>query len=125
MPGQQVSPLSLNYAAYEAEVFRAGFLSVDRGQTEAALSLGLIVATEFLPHRLAQAIPAHDPSVRQRLYLHAQRLCYRECHCWYRDSPLCLSTMGTAMAATPSHISDCYRSLSRAEPTHLIFCAMV
>jgi His/Glu/Gln/Arg/opine family amino acid ABC transporter permease subunit len=27
--------LALNYAAYEAEVFRAGFLSVERGQTEA------------------------------------------------------------------------------------------
>src|SRR5712664_439498 len=31
-----ISCLALNYAAYEAEVFRAGFLSVERGQTEAA-----------------------------------------------------------------------------------------
>lgn len=33
--------LSFNYGAYLTEVFRAGIESVDRGQTEAALSLGL------------------------------------------------------------------------------------
>src|SRR5579863_8759610 len=36
-----IASLAINYAAYEAEVFRAGFLSVERGQTEAALSLGM------------------------------------------------------------------------------------
>ena len=33
--------LSLNEAAYAAEIVRAGLLSVDRGQTEAAKSLGM------------------------------------------------------------------------------------
>ena len=33
--------LSFNYGAYLTEVFRAGIETVDRGQTEAALSLGL------------------------------------------------------------------------------------
>lgn len=33
--------LGLNYAAYEAENYRAGFLAVPKGQLEAALSLGL------------------------------------------------------------------------------------
>ncbi|HLX40847.1 MAG TPA: amino acid ABC transporter permease [Ktedonobacteraceae bacterium] len=33
--------LSFNYGAYLTEVFRTGILSVDRGQSEAALSLGL------------------------------------------------------------------------------------
>ncbi|MGH2884344.1 MAG: amino acid ABC transporter permease, partial [Solirubrobacteraceae bacterium] len=33
--------LSLNEAAYMAEIVRAGFISVDEGQTEAAYSLGL------------------------------------------------------------------------------------
>jgi His/Glu/Gln/Arg/opine family amino acid ABC transporter permease subunit len=33
--------LSFNYGAYLTEVFRTGILSVDRGQTEAAVSLGL------------------------------------------------------------------------------------
>ncbi len=33
--------LSLNYAAYEAEIYRAGLLAIPVGQTEAALALGL------------------------------------------------------------------------------------
>jgi len=33
--------LGLNYAAYEAEIYRAGLLSVPRGQDEAARSLGM------------------------------------------------------------------------------------
>lgn len=33
--------LGLNYAAYEAEVYRAGLFSVPRGQMEAAMSLGM------------------------------------------------------------------------------------
>jgi len=36
---------TLNYAAYFAEIFRAGILSVDRGQYEAARVLGMIVAS--------------------------------------------------------------------------------
>src|SRR5207302_2496292 len=36
-----VATLAINYGAYLAEVFRAGILSVDRGQVEAARSLGL------------------------------------------------------------------------------------
>jgi glutamine transport system permease protein len=53
--------LALNYAAYEAEVFRAGFLSVDRGQTEAAYSLGLSAAQNFFRIKLPQAIPFMIP----------------------------------------------------------------
>jgi His/Glu/Gln/Arg/opine family amino acid ABC transporter permease subunit len=39
--------LTLGYSAFIAEVFRAGFQSVDRGQTEAALSLGLSPLSRF------------------------------------------------------------------------------
>lgn len=53
--------LSLNYAAYEAEVFRAGFLSVDPGQTEAALLLGLTPKQNFFRIVLPQAIPLMIP----------------------------------------------------------------
>jgi His/Glu/Gln/Arg/opine family amino acid ABC transporter permease subunit len=53
--------LALNYAAYEAEIFRAGFLSVDRGQTEAAYSLGLSVGQSFFKIKLPQAIPLMIP----------------------------------------------------------------
>lgn len=56
-----VASLALNYAAYEAEVFRAGFLSVDRGQTEAALSLGLTSQQNFSRIVLPQAIPLMIP----------------------------------------------------------------
>ena len=53
--------LSLNYAASEAEVFRAGFLSVNPGQTEAALSLGLTSKQSFFRVVLPQAIPLMLP----------------------------------------------------------------
>ncbi len=53
--------LALNYAAYEAEVFRAGFLSVEHGQTEAALSLGLTSEQNFFRIVLPQAIPLMIP----------------------------------------------------------------
>lgn len=53
--------LSLNYAAYEAEVFRAGFLSVERGQTEAAYSLGLSVGQNFWRIVFPQSIPLMVP----------------------------------------------------------------
>lgn len=53
--------LSLNYSAYEAEVFRAGFLSVEHGQTEAALSLGMTPVQNFFRIVLPQAIPLMIP----------------------------------------------------------------
>ncbi|TMC14696.1 MAG: amino acid ABC transporter permease [Chloroflexi bacterium] len=53
--------LALNYAAYEAEIFRAGFLSVNRGQTEAALSLGLTSRQNFFRIVLPQAVPLMIP----------------------------------------------------------------
>lgn len=56
-----IASLSLNYAAYEAEVFRAGFLSVDKGQTEAALSLGLDNQQSFFRIVLPQAVPLMIP----------------------------------------------------------------
>src|SRR5215471_2917421 len=56
-----IAALALNYAAYEAEVFRAGFLSVEQGQTEAALSLGLTSGQNFFRIVLPQAIPLMIP----------------------------------------------------------------
>jgi His/Glu/Gln/Arg/opine family amino acid ABC transporter permease subunit len=41
--------LSFNYGAYLTEVFRSGILSVERGQTEAGLSLGLN-ASQIMRH---------------------------------------------------------------------------
>lgn len=56
-----IAALALNYAAYEAEVWRAGLLSVDRGQNEAALSLGLSSGRTFFRIILPQAIPLMIP----------------------------------------------------------------
>ena len=56
-----IGSLALNYAAYEAEVFRAGFLSVESGQTEAAFSLGLTSKQNFFRIVLPQAIPVMLP----------------------------------------------------------------
>ncbi len=56
-----IAALALNYAAYEAEVFRAGILSVDKGQGEAALSLGLTRPQVFFRIVFPQAIPLMIP----------------------------------------------------------------
>src|SRR6185437_13701600 len=53
--------LSLNEAAYMAEIVRAGILSVSEGQTEAAAALGMrrghIVPRIVLPHAMRVIIP--------------------------------------------------------------------
>jgi len=54
--------LGLNYAAYEAEVYRGALMAVPRGQTEAAAALGLapwqILRHVMLPQALRTALPA-------------------------------------------------------------------
>ncbi|MDF2389499.1 amino acid ABC transporter permease [Nostoc ellipsosporum NOK] len=56
-----VLALSLNYAAYLAETIRAGISSVDRGQREAAMSLGLsrqVIAWKIIaPQAMRVIIP--------------------------------------------------------------------
>lgn len=53
--------LGLNYAAYEAEVYRAGLLAVPRGQMEAALALGmrprLALRRVVIPQAFRVALP--------------------------------------------------------------------
>ena len=53
---------ALNYAAYFAEIYRGGILSVDRGQTEAAVALGMPKGMRFrrivLPQVVKRVIPA-------------------------------------------------------------------
>ena len=54
--------LGMNYAAYEAEVYRAGIQAVPRGQLEAALSLGmslpLALRRVVLPQTFRLALPS-------------------------------------------------------------------
>ena len=53
--------LGLNYAAYEAEIYRAGLAAVPRGQTEAAWALGMSTPVALrrvvLPQALRIALP--------------------------------------------------------------------
>ena len=57
-----VIAFSLNYAAYFAEIYRGGILSIDRGQTEAAVALGMPRGMLFfrviLPQVVKRVIPA-------------------------------------------------------------------
>jgi polar amino acid transport system permease protein len=54
--------LSLNVAAYLAEIIRGGFASVDRGQIEAADSLGMSGATKLRRIIIPQAMPTIIPA---------------------------------------------------------------
>ena len=57
-----VLAFALNYAAYFAEIYRGGILSIDRGQHEAAASLGFTKGQTFfrivLPQVVKRVIPA-------------------------------------------------------------------
>lgn len=60
--GAAIIGLGLNYAAYEAEIYRGALLSLPRGQTEAASALGLsrlqTLRHVLLPQGLRLALPA-------------------------------------------------------------------
>lgn len=57
-----VLAFALNYAAYFAEIYRGGILSIDRGQHEAAKALGMGKGWTFfkiiLPQTIKRVIPA-------------------------------------------------------------------
>lgn len=55
--------LAINYSAYESEHYRAGILSVPRGQMEAALTLGMTRWTALRHVILPQALRTVIPSV--------------------------------------------------------------
>ncbi|MDX2022321.1 MAG: ABC transporter substrate-binding protein/permease [Deltaproteobacteria bacterium] len=55
--------LGMNYAAYEAEIYRAGIEAVPRGQWEAALSLGMSQAQAFRRAVLPQALRISLPGM--------------------------------------------------------------
>ena len=55
--------LSLNCGAYMAEIFRAGIESIDKGQMEAARSLGLPYGTSMRRVILPQAFKVMIPSI--------------------------------------------------------------
>lgn len=62
-----VLAISLNEAAFAAEIVRAGILAVDQGQHEAAAALGLPKAFQFRQIILPQALRAIVPSYVNQL----------------------------------------------------------
>jgi len=54
---------TLNYAAYFAEIFRGGLLSIDKGQYEAAQVLGLNKIQTFIKVILPQMLKVALPSI--------------------------------------------------------------
>lgn len=61
MSGRAIAGLAIGYAAFEAEVFRAGIQSIEKGQMEAARSLGMnyVQAMRYviLPQALRRVLP--------------------------------------------------------------------
>lgn len=61
MSGRAIAGLAMGYAAFEAEVFRAGIQSIERGQMEAARSLGMtyVQAMRYviLPQAFRRVLP--------------------------------------------------------------------
>ena len=58
-----VIAFGMNFAAYAAEIFRSGIESVDRGQTEAGISMGFTKTNTFLfivlPQAVRQILPVY------------------------------------------------------------------
>jgi polar amino acid transport system permease protein len=59
--------LTLNEAAYMAEIIRGGFAAVDRGQIEAADTLGMSASTKLRAVLLPQIMPAVIPPTGNQL----------------------------------------------------------
>jgi polar amino acid transport system substrate-binding protein len=58
-----ISGLAINYAAYEAEIYRAGLQAIPRGQMEAALALGMSRAMALQRVIIPQAVRIVIPPV--------------------------------------------------------------
>ena len=58
-----IAGLAINYSAYEAEIYRAGIQAIPRGQTEAALALGMTPALAMRRIILPQAMRIVVPPV--------------------------------------------------------------
>ena len=68
LPDRAASGWASSYAAYVAEVYRAGIESVDRGQTEAARSLGMGARPGDAPDRAAPGRAARAAAADERLH---------------------------------------------------------
>ncbi|UUZ78977.1 amino acid ABC transporter permease [Paenibacillus sp. P26] len=72
-----VLALSINSAAYVAEIFRAGIQAIDKGQMEAARSLGMPHAMSMRYIILPQALRNVFAGARERIYRGDQGIFHR------------------------------------------------
>jgi polar amino acid transport system substrate-binding protein len=93
--------LALNYAATEAEVFRSGLLAVPRGQSEAALSLGMSPVTTLWRIVLPQAWKIVIPPVTNDFIA------------LFKDTAICSAIAVTELTAR-------YRSFVNANPDKVV-----
>ena len=85
-----VVSLALNSSAYVAEIFRAGILAVDSGQTEAARSLGL---SQWQAMKLAPGHQERAPRSGQRGGHHGEGV-LRLLRLWYGRADVCRQKCG-------------------------------
>jgi polar amino acid transport system substrate-binding protein len=98
--------LAINYSAYEAENYRAGFLAIPSGQMEAALSLGMSIPTALRRVIIPQAVRIVIPPVTNDFIA------------LFKDTSVC-----TVIAV--SELTGRYRSLAIANPRLIVELALM
>lgn len=98
--------LALNYSACEAENYRAGLLSIPRGQMEAALSLGMGRATALRRIVVPQAVRVVIPPVTNDFIA------------LFKDTSVCSMIAVTELAAQ-------YRQIINNQPRQLLVFAVL
>ena len=89
-----VVSLALNSSAYVAEIFRAGILAVDSGQTEAARSLGLSQWQAMKLVVLPQAIKNVLPALANEVVTMVKESSLRLLRLWYGRADVCRQKCG-------------------------------
>ena len=75
-----IAGLSLNEAAYMAEIIRGGLLSVDKGQVEATDAFGMSRGARLAAHHHSAGDALHHPADRQPAHQHDQGDIARQRH---------------------------------------------
>jgi len=98
--------LSINYSAYESEIYRAGLQAVPGGQMEAALSLGMTKPQAILKVILPQAIRIVIPPVTNDFIA------------LFKDTSIC-------SIITVVELTKQYSILARNDPTTLVHLTII
>lgn len=72
-----VITIAMNSAAFISEVIRGGLLAVDKGQREAALSIGLSPVSAYKEVILPQAVCSSISVIGKFIYFHDKKYCDR------------------------------------------------